>query len=267
MLKAWSKKPKLVSLTIILSVLALSPALSAQGKAGATGTLTGFIYGHDATTPVSGAVVTLKSVSGGDPLKSGPTDSQGVFRMPELAPGVYAMGVASSAGGYNAPNLIGIKAGETAKISVALQPYETGVAQAVEQVNKNQNKAGESRIGPVVQFVPGTVEAQVFIELGLLQVDDRIHVLGERTDFYQDVKELFFEGMPVKRGLGGQTVNLKLVKGAEIGDIVYIVCKRGIPPIWFGPIGIAAIVAGTSAIIYGVIEIPEDPVPVSPFKY
>jgi len=265
--KAWSRNYKPVFYLFALLAVALSPVLNAAEPAATTGNLTGFIYGQDATTPVSGAVVTLKSLSTGTMTESAPTDSQGVFRMPNLTPGVYAMGVASNAGGFNAPNLVGIKANETAKISVALQPYEKGVAQAVEQVNKNQNKSGESRIGPVVEYISGTVEGRVFIELGLLQVNDRIRVLGERTDFYQDVKELFFEGMPVKKALGGQTVNLKLTKPAEAGDIVYIVCKRGIPPIWMGPIGIAAIVAGTGAIIYGVIEIPEDPIPVSPFKY
>jgi hypothetical protein len=266
-MKAWSRSAKGLYTVLPLLFLALCPVLSGAEPAATTGNLIGFIYGQDATTPVTGAVVTLKSLANGTLTESAPTDSQGVFRMPSLEPGVYAMGVASGAGGYNAPSLIGIKANETAKISVALQPYEKEVAQAVAQVNNNQTKAGESRVGRVVEFIPGTVEAQVFIELGLLQVNDRIHVIGERTDFYQDVKDLFFEGMPVKKALGGQTVNLKLVKPAEINDLVCIVCKRGIPPIWFGPIGIAAIVAGTGAIIYGVIEIPEDPVPVSPFKY
>lgn len=256
-----------VCLILPLLICALFSVLTAAEDAPVTGILTGFVYAKDATTPVSGAVVTLKSLANGNAIESVPTDSQGAFRLASLVPGVYAMGVASSAGGYNSPNLIGIKANETAKISVALQPYEKEVAQAVAQVNNSQNKSGESRVGHVVEFISGTVEAQVFIELGLLQQNDRIHVLGERTDFYQDVKSLVFQGMPVKKALGGQTVNLKLIKPAEVNDIVYIVCKRGIPPIWFGPIGIAAIVAGTGAIIYGVIEIPDEPTPVSPFKH
>ena len=267
MKKAWSGKSGSFYLTFPLLIFALCPLLIATPQAQATGNLAGFIYDQDATTPVFGAVVTLKSLADGATTESAPTDSKGAFEMPSLAPGVYAMGVASAAGGFNAPNLIGIKADETAKISVALQPYEKEVAQAVAQVNTHQTPSGESRVGRVVEFIPGPIEAQVFIELGLLQEHDRIHVLGERTDFYQDVKSLFFQGMPVKKALGGQTVNLKLIKPAEINDIVCVVCKRGIPPIWFGPIGVATIVAGTSAIIYGVIEIPEDPIPVSPFKY
>jgi hypothetical protein len=231
------------------------------------GNLVGFIYGQDATTPVAGAVITLKSIEDGSAVESAPTDSLGVFRMSGLTAGVYAMGVASAAGGYNASSLVGIKANETAKVSVALQPYEAKVAQAVSQVNHSQTKSGESRVGRVVEFLPGSVEGQVFIELGLLQLNDRIHVLGERTDFYQDVKSLVFQGVSVKQAFGGQTVNLKLIKSAEAGDIVYIVCKRGIPPIFLSPLGIAAIVAGTGAIAYGVIVIPDEPIPVSPFKY
>jgi len=245
---------------------ALHPALRASEAAASTGNLIGFIYGQDAATPVAGAVITLKSIATGSSFESAPTDSQGIFRMTALAAGVYAMGVTSPAGGFNASSMVGIKTNETAKVSVALQPYEQQVAQAVSQVNKSQTKAGESRVGRIVEFLPGTVEGQVFIELGLLQQNDRIHVLGERTDFYQDVKSLVFQGMAVKRAFGGQTVQLKLIKPAEAGDIVYIVCKRGIPPIFLSPLGIAAIVAGTGAIVYGIIEIPDEPIPVSPFK-
>ena len=266
MFEARSKVRIVLCIFTALLFCALHPALRASEAAASTGSLIGFIYGQDATTPVSGAVITLKSIGTGSSFESAPTDSQGVFRMTALAAGVYAMGVTSPAGGFNASSMVGIKANETAKVSVALQPYEKEVAQAVSQVNESQTKAGESRVGRIVEFLPGTVEGQVFIELGLLQQNDRIHVLGERTDFYQDVKSLVFQGMAVKRAFGGQTVQLKLIKPAEAGDIVYIVCKRGIPPIFLSPLGIAAIVAGTGAIAYGIIEIPDDPIPVSPFK-
>jgi hypothetical protein len=250
-----------------LLVCALHPVLQASEASASRGNLIGFIYGQDETTPVSGAIVTLKSIETGSTFESVPTDSLGIFRMSGLVAGVYAMGVASPAGGFNATSVVGVKANETAKVSVALQPYEQQVAQAVAQVNNTQTKAGQSRVGRVIEFLPGTVEGQVFIELGLLQQNDRIRVLGERTDFYQDVKSLVFQGMPVKRAFGGQTVQLKLIKPAEAGDIVYIVCKRGIPPIFLSPLGIAAIVAGTGAIAYGVIVIPDEPVPVSVYKY
>ncbi len=68
-------------------------------------------------------------------------------------------------------------------------------------------------------------------------------------------------GTKVKRVLSGYNVILRTSKPCEPGDLVYIVCKRGVPPFFLAPLGIAAIVAGATPLV----AIYEDE-PVSQFK-
>jgi hypothetical protein len=42
-----------------------------------------------------------------------------------------------------------------------------------------------------------------------------------------------------------------LNKPCVVGDIVYVVCKRGIPPFFLAPLGIAAVIVGSAALTPG----------------
>lgn len=254
-------KAKVFSLGLVFAVLLFySPqALKAQGTS--KGNLIGFVYGQDGTTPVAGAVVTVKNISNGKVFSSSASDNLGIFRVKGLDTGLYALGVTAAAGDFNSGELVGVAANETSKIAIAITPFEKDVAEAVQQVTKEQQEKGEARIGHVVSYNPGKKEANVFIERGLLQSGDRIHVKGyiehgllqpgdktqdkgEKTDFYQDAKSLQIQGSGVRKILAGQYGTLPLIKPAIAGDIVYVSCKRGIPPLFFAPLGVAAVMVG-----------------------
>jgi hypothetical protein len=158
--------------------------------------------------------------------------------------GLYALGVRSEKGSFNSLDFFGITAGKTAKISIALDRYDPADAEAAEVVIKEQRIRGEAFIGKVARYVPETKEAEIDVEIGVIQAEDRIHIKGRVTDFYQDLRGLKSFGAKTKRVHSGHTAVLRSSKPCQQGDFVYIVCKRGVPPLFLAPLGLAAIVAG-----------------------
>jgi hypothetical protein len=215
-----------VSWGLAVSLILVCSLPGAFAQASDKGNLIGFVFGHDGSTPVPGAVVVVKNISTGAVTEASATDVLGLFRVPGLDAGIYALGVKSTAGNYNSPDLFGVEAQQTAKLTIALNRYDPPAASAAEVVIKEQRDKGEAYIGKIVKYIPETKEAHVFVEIGLIQKEDRIHVKGQDTDFYQDVTRLM------------------AYKPCTEGDFVYIVCKRGVPPFFLAPLGIAAIVAG-----------------------
>ena len=167
-----------------------------------------------------------------------------MFRLVGLDVGIYALGVKSTAGNYNSQDFFGVAAQQTSKLTIALNPYDAVSASAAEAVIKEQRDKGEAYIGKVVKYDPDAREAEVFVEIGLVQKEDRIHVKGQVTDFYQDLNKLMAYGAKADRVTSGYTAVVKASKPCVEGDFVYIVCKRGIPPFFLAPLGVAAIVAG-----------------------
>ncbi len=241
-------------------ILVLFPSILRPQQAG-KGNLIGFIYAQDGSTSVEGAVVVVKNLTTGAVAESPKSDSLGVFKVPGLGAGIYALGVRSDKGSYNSQDFFGVMADKTSKISITLNVYDPAAASAAAAVIKEQREKGEAFIGKVVKYVPETKEAEILIEVGLLQFEDRIHVKGQVTDFYQDMRGLKAYGATAKRVLSGHTALLRTSKPCEPGDFVYIVCKRGVPPFFLAPLGIAAIVAGAVPLV----AIYEEE-PVSQFK-
>jgi Carboxypeptidase regulatory-like domain len=227
-----------VGLILIMSSLPLISQTSAGGD------LVGFISKKDGSTPVAGAVVVVKNLTSGLVTEGVQSDAKGAFRFNGLEPGLYALGVKSALGSYNSQDFFGVTAGKTAKISIALDPYDNITAAAAAAVIKEQRAKGEAFIGRVAKYDPATKEAEVQIEIGLIQDEDRIHVKGQVTDFYQDMRVIKAYGARTKRVLSGYMAAFKASKPCQAGDFVYIVCKRGVPPFFLAPLGIAAIVAG-----------------------
>ena len=227
-----------IALVLVLTSSVASPQVPGRGN------LVGFIFGQDGSTPVAGAVVMVKNLTTGVVTEAVKSDELGVFKVPGLSPGLYALGVRSEAGSYNSQDFFGVTAEKTAKISIALNPYDAAAASAAAAVIKEQRDKGEAYIGKVVKYHPETKEAEVLVEIGLIQAEDRIHVKGQATDFYQDMRGLRAYGAKAKRVTSGYTALVRTSKPCEEGDFVYIVCKRGVPPFFLAPLGIAAIVAG-----------------------
>jgi len=250
---------------VFLLVLIAFSAGSALAQTAERGHLVGMIFTQDGKTPMVGAVVRLKNISSGAISAAEPTDGQGHFRMENLSKGIYQFGITTAQGDFNSNELIGILANETTRISLALNPYETSVQTAVQEVLRDQAVEGESRIGRVVRYNASTKEAEVFIEKGVLQLDDRIRVKGIETNFFQDVDNLGAAGQTVKQLFAGQNGLLKVEKDADPGDGLYVVCDKGVPPFFLTPCGIASVIAGSGLILAGVVEVTEK-TPVSPFK-
>jgi hypothetical protein len=227
---------------VALILYLIPPALISQtpGK----GNLIGFIFEKDGSTPVAGAIVVIKNVSTGAVIEGRGSDELGVFKFSGLDAGLYALGVRSDKGNYNSQDFFGVSPDKTAKISITLKPYDPAAAAASETVIKEQRDKGEAFIGKVVRYIPETKEAEVLVEIGLIQDEDRIHVKGVATDFYQDLRRLKAYGVKAARVLSGNTAVFPVPAPCETGDFVYIVCKRGVPPFFLVPLGVAAIVAG-----------------------
>jgi len=256
------RKHSLVFGSIFLALLVWASVLPLQAQAPERGNLVGYVYDRDGKTPVEGAVVIVKNVSTGTLVKAEPTNKLGMFKIEGLTKGIYSFGITTPQGDFNGNELIGILANETAKISISLNAYEGQVRSAVQFVlREQQERDGEARVGRVVGYNAGTGEAEVFIERGLLQLDDNIRVRGTATDFYQDVKSLKISGVAVRRALAGQNVFVKVAQSSDFGDIVYVICKRGVLPIFWIPWGTAVVTLGT----LGLIELTEK-ICVSPFK-
>jgi len=224
-------------------ILAFTPA-ALISQAAAKGDLVGLVTEKDGSTPVAGAVVVVRNLTTGIVTEGARSDAKGAFSFPGLAPGLYALGVTSSRGSYNSQDFFGVSADKTARITVALESYDEAAAAAAAAVIKEQRDKGEAFIGRVVEYHPDAKEAEVLVEVGLIQDKDRIHVKGQVTDFYQDMSALRAYGARTKRVLSGYTALFHAVKPCQAGDFVYIVCKRGVPPFFLAPLGIAAIVAG-----------------------
>jgi hypothetical protein len=246
-----------VSWGLAASLILVISASFAVAQNPQKGHLIGFVFDRDGSTPVSGAVIMVKNLTTGAVTEAAASDGLGAFKVPGLDPGLYALGVKSVGGNFNSQDFFGITAQQTSKISIALNPYDPVAASAAEEVIKEQRDKGEAYIGKVVKYDAATKTADVFVEIGLIQKEDRLHVKGQVTDFYQDLTKLAAYGAKTERVTSGFTANVSTSKACVEGDFVYVVCRGGIPPFFLAPLGVAAIVAGAVPLV---AEYHEEPV-------
>jgi len=259
--------PKGVLAGAVFSFLAfLSFSTRASAGADPKGNVVGFIYAQDGTTPLEGAIIKFKNLNSGKIFESNRSDALGIFRVQGIESGIYTYGVVTEKGDFNADNILGLKVddGETAKLSIALSPYEQEVAAAVTEVAKGMDKNGESLVGMIAEFNPQTRTGQVQVVKGLLRLNDRIHIKGPSTNFLQDVSLLKMGDVPVRRVTLGQTAALKIDQNAQKGDLVYVVSDKKIFPFFLVPLGVAAVIGANEAVTYGILKIKDQAIPVSP---
>jgi len=254
------KVVKVKGILIALFLLIFCSSGFLMGESAGKGNIIGFIYGEDGTTPVEGAVVQVKNMSTGIIYDSGVSDEYGIFKIKSVESGIYMYGVKTPMGDFNSDGLVGVKVSEdeTAKMSLSLTQYEKKVYSAKKEIYSEQKIKGESFIGRIVDFAAPNRIADVYIVMGMLQLKDRIHTKGENTDFYQNLDNLQLDGSPAKKLFPGQTATIGLIKNAEIGDSVYLVCKKKLLPLFLTPVGIAAVVAGSGAIIYKFVDLQDE---------
>ena len=253
---------------VVACLFLLSPRfLTAQDNL-PKGNIVGFLDAKDGTTPMEGAVLRFKNLTSGSIFISSKTDGYGIFKLEGIESGLYTYGVETEKGDFNADSFVGLKVGEneTAKLSIALDPYDKEGAEAISEVYNEQEKNGEALIGTIASYNPNTRLAQVQVLKGMLRLNDKIHARGKSTNFYQDVDLLMVGNNKTKRVLKGQTGTVKLDKSAQSGDLVYIVPARRVFPIFLAPLGVAAVIGGNEAVTYGIMKIKDQGEPVSAIR-
>jgi len=113
---------------VAAAFLSLLLPVEALAQARGTGSLIGFIYAENLTTPVENAIVKIKNISTGKEYMSNPTDKTGLYKIESVAEGRYILGVTTPQGDFNFEFELFIKAREIAKLSLALKP---GIAAAI----------------------------------------------------------------------------------------------------------------------------------------
>ncbi|MFC2166910.1 carboxypeptidase-like regulatory domain-containing protein [Acidobacteriota bacterium] len=249
-----------VCLVLILCIFGFS-----QDTNLGTGNLIGFVYYQDGVTPIVGAVVKVKDVSTGLISESIKSDGNGMFTLENLSTGVYSLGVVTAQGDFNLEELIGIKAGETTTVSFSLAPYSAEEAAAVQEIYSNLYQEevikGEVLVGRVLSYNRINETAEIFIIKGYLKLQDRIHIRGARSHFYQNVEDLVFGDQRVDKIFAGNNVMMTMKYLVEVGDLVYLVCKKGVVPFFLTPLGYITALAATGLITYGIVTVTEEPCP------
>ncbi|MEW5900992.1 MAG: carboxypeptidase-like regulatory domain-containing protein [Acidobacteriota bacterium] len=102
--------------------LSLLLPVEALAQARGTGSLIGFIYAEALARPVENAVVKIRNLSTRKEFMSKPTDKTGLYKIENVEEGRYVLGVTTPQGDFNFEFELFIKAGEIAKLSLALKP-------------------------------------------------------------------------------------------------------------------------------------------------
>lgn len=254
-MKNFLRKRSVVYAVLVCTVVFFAEPLVFANSV-AKGNLTGFIYDKDGTTPVEGAVVKLKNLASGSVFESSKSDNVGAFSMVGVDQGMYIFGVSSAKGDFNAEEVLGIAGNETAKLAVALNP------DAAEVDPKNESApaiAGEKWVGTVISFDAATKMARVFINKGQLKQDEEFHVKGDKkkhnsdSDFWQKAKGMQQNGLAVNKAVAGQYYNLILDKTPLDNDFLYVKKSKGLIAFFLSPLGLATILAGTTAAVIAVV--------------
>ena len=256
--KCFAKTAIFLSILLYLCTIGFSQDINLG-----TGNLVGFIYYQDGVNPIVGAVVKVKDISTGLVSESTKSDSNGMFTIENLNTGVYSLGVVTSQGDFNLEELIGIKEGETTKVSFSLTPYSAEEAVAVQDIYRDVYQEevikGEVLVGRVLSYNRLNGTAEIFIIKGYIKLKDRIHVRGVQSHFYQDIEDLVFGVQRVEKIFAGNNVTMTMRYLCEEGDLVYLVCKKGVVPFFLTPLGYITALAATGLITYGIVTVIEEP--------
>lgn len=78
----------------------------------------------------------------------------------------------------------------------------------------------ETRIGNITHYY-GKISVAVIQLTGKIQIGDKVHFLGNSTDFYQDVTSLQIEHQSIEEASSGQEVAMKVDRRVRNGDKVF----------------------------------------------
>ena len=239
--------------TLLLAVIAFSTAGFAEAAETAKGNIVGYVFEYDSTIPIEGAVVRAKNLSTGTEYRSTASDGKGVFSIAGIESGIYHYAVLTPEGEYTAEDSFGLKVrdNETAKIAINVKPYAKSAKYGADSFAPAESIEGETFIGRIVAFDANTKLAEVFVMQGRLEWDDKIHALGEETDFYQKIDSLEVNDSEARVAVPGEMAVVELENPAQAGDAVYVAGSRAPMMALLAPLaGVAAVVAGSAGLAY-----------------
>jgi hypothetical protein len=112
----------LVAAFLLLTIPLPSIAQTQETSSARQGTLQGTVYSEGMRSRVANAVVKLRNLNTQKEYESKPTDAKGSYKILMIEEGWYTLGVTTAVGDFNLNYGVYIKAGETAKLSVEMQP-------------------------------------------------------------------------------------------------------------------------------------------------
>ncbi len=249
-----NKKNFFVAVGAVLAFLLVGmPSISHASDS--SGMILGNVYDFDGTSPIKGAVVMITNTATGDEYKSTTSDRHGTFSIVGVESGIYQYSVSLPQGDFVADSVFGVKmsGNNAAKVAINVTSYDKKVDSSIADLPAPEAIEGETFIGRIVNFDRSTGKADVFVMQGTLNKSDKIHALGESTDFYQKVNAIRLGDNEASSAIPGETATIMLNEASQAGDAVYVKSsKGGILPVLLAPIGVATIAAGSAVVSYNV---------------
>ena len=240
------KAKKSVNLLIVGLFLIFSFSGLVQSETNAKGTVLGYIYESDGTTPYEGVVLKVMNVTTGSVYESTVSDSNGVLKLEELETGVYEYALTTAQGSFVSENTFGLIVREDKTEEMAIRVNSVSKKAKSESMGFPEPEAieGEPYIGRIIGIDLASKVAEVYIVRGMVKTNDKVHIKGSETDFGMKVKELNRDGDDVNSLLAGETGVMAVKQNAVIGDAIYLVADKGILPLILGAAGLTAGTAG-----------------------
>jgi hypothetical protein len=107
---------------LVLLIMPLMGFEDPQTTYSKQGTLQGTVFSEGGRAPVANAIVKIRNLNNQKEYTSQPTDAKGGYKILMIEEGWYTLGVTTAAGDFSLNYGVYIKAGETAKLSVEMQP-------------------------------------------------------------------------------------------------------------------------------------------------
>lgn len=124
------KRSKFLAINLIIAFTLFYAPRFLVAQSPKNGSLIGYIYEKDGTTPVKDAIILIRNISNDSIYESQESNKQGFSKIGHIEEGLYILGIWTKNGGFNIKNLVGIRGNETVEISFALgeldQEKETG---------------------------------------------------------------------------------------------------------------------------------------------
>jgi hypothetical protein len=244
----WRMVKKIRLLVSISLVLLFGFSTGVLSETPSKGSVVGFIYGPDGSTPIKGAVLKIVNVSTGMAYESTISNNNGTLTISDVETGIYEYAVMTEEGSFVSERTVGlrIRKDEIEKMAIIANPVSKKAKSESMTFPEPGVIEGEPYIGRVIGIDLANKIADVYIVRGSIKKNDLVHIKGSATDFDMKVRKLNKDGNDVSSLLAGETGIMAVKENASVGDAIYLVVDKGILPLILGGAGLTA---GTVGVI------------------